>query len=325
MVVRITMKRNRTIDLLRFVLSLLIIPIHADLFIDISKPVFQCFSLGFVRVGVPFFFIASGFFFREGIDRPKKYFKYLKLWLIFILLDLALTGWYYYPKFPNALAFFHKAVFAGISDAYWFIPTLIITQIILEPVFKKGNFYPAIAIGLIMYLFSMTHDSYSFLFEGTWIYSLSELHTEFFIFPQCGLVESVFFLSIGGLISKEKERIAYLLKGKSRILVFSIFLFSLLLMGEAYFTNNHGSYDGNCYLSLIVLPVLLFVWALVEDPVTFPTRRLGEMSLYVYLVHPILVNIIRIMGAGSLVRTLGSAVLSVAISYLITKVSASKR
>ncbi len=323
------MKRNRTIDLLRFILSILIVPIHADLFIDVSRPVFECFTLGLVRTGVPFFFITSGFFFRKRINdegrRYCNYLKHMKLWLLFILLDLAVNGWYLYPNFPSTFAFFHKALFTGLSDAYWFMPTLVLTQIILEPVFRRNRFYPAIAIGLVMYLFAMTHDSYSFLFKGTWIYSLSALHTKIFIFPQGGLVESVLFLSIGGLINREKERITKALKGKGGLLVLLIAVCSVLLMLEAHFTQSHGAYDGNCYLTLIILPVLLFLWALIENPVTFPTRRLGKMSLYIYMVHPILVNVTRMMGAGSVVRTAVSVGVSIIIALLVTQFTDRKR
>ena len=84
---------------------------------------------------------------------------------------------------------------------------LIISQLILIPVFRKGYISAALFIGLVMYLFAMTHDSYSFIFEGTWIYRLSGLHTDLFIFSQSGLVESIFFLSIGGWIHQNREKV----------------------------------------------------------------------------------------------------------------------
>ena len=65
------MKRNRTVDFLKFILSLMIVPIHADLFIDVSRPLFLCFTLGLVRVGVPFFFIVSGYYLKERVDQRK--------------------------------------------------------------------------------------------------------------------------------------------------------------------------------------------------------------------------------------------------------------
>lgn len=318
------MKRNKTIDLLRFILSILIVPIHADLFIDVSRPLFVCFSLGLVRVGVPFFFIVSGYYLKERLDQGKSIqnsiIRYLKLWLLFILLDLAITGWYLYPSFPSTFAFLHKAFFTGLSDAYWFMPVLIISQLILVPVFRKGHTLAAMSLGLVMYLFAMTHDSYSFLFEGTWIHRLSGLHTSIFIFPQGGLVESIFFLSIGGWLRQNRERVFSAHKDASRSLVFGIVLCSVLLMLEAYLTQNSGAYDGNCYLSLIPLPTLLFILALVHDPVRFDTRTLGAVSLYIYLIHPIAVNVMRMTGVNSVYRTLGATAIALVIGFAVVRV-----
>ena len=317
------MKRNRTIDLLRFILSLLIVPIHADLFVDVSRPLFLCFSLGLVRVGVPFFFIVSGYYLRDRVERGKSIrgnmLRFLKRWILFILLDLAITGIYYYPTYPDSLAFIHKVLFTGLSDAYWFMPMLIISQLILIPVFRKGYISAALFIGLVMYLFAMTHDSYSFIFEGTWIYRLSGLHTDLFIFPQSGLVESIFFLSIGGWIHQNREKVFMKLKNANRQLVLGIVLFSVLLMLEAYLTQSSGAYDGNCYLSLIPLPTLLFLWALVFDPVAFDTRDLGAMSFYIYLIHPIAVSVMRMAGVNSVIRTLVPIAVSLTLSFVIVK------
>lgn len=318
------MKRNRTVDFLKFILSLMIVPIHADLFIDVSRPLFLCFTLGLVRVGVPFFFIVSGYYLKERVDQRKSIknsiIRYLKLWLLFILLDLVITGRFFYPNFPNTFAFLHKALFTGLSDAYWFMPVLIVSQLILVPVFRKDHIPTAISVGLVMYLFAMTHDSYSFLFEGTWLHRLSALHTSIFIFPQGGLVESIFFLSIGGWIHQNRERIVAAQKNALKRLIFGIVLFSLLLMLEAYLTQSRGAYDGNCYLSLIPLPTLLFILALVHDPINFDTREFGAVSLYIYLIHPIAVSVMRMIGVNSVYRTLGAIAAALVLGFAIIRV-----
>lgn len=322
-------ERNRTIDLTRFVFSILIVPIHADLFMDVCTPVFQGFTVGFVRMGVPFFFIVSGFFLAasvsEGKSIKKNIWKNLKMWLIFLALDIVLTGRFYYPAFSGPAAFLHKALFTGLSDAYWFMPVLVVTQLFLIPVFKKKKYVPAIEVGLILYLFSMTHDSYSFLFEGTFIHRLSGLHTDIFIFPQGGLVESVFFLSLGGFFYERKDMLTERFKNRTRLLFGVVIVLSALLVLEAYLTQNRGAYDGNCYLSLILLPSVLFLWALIGDPVKADTKRIGVVSLYVYLVHPIAVSLMRMVNVGSVIRTLAATVAAVAIGFLIVHVSEIRR
>ena len=314
-------ERNKTIDLLRFIFSLLVVTIHADLFSDVSAPLYQCFTLGFVRMGVPFFFIASGYFLMDRVRRGKSSLpgirRILRLWLLFILLDMAITGWYFYPDFPGPFEFLHKALFTGLSDAYWFLPALAVSQLILIPVFRRRKTPAAIAAGLVLYLFVMTHDSYSFLFEGTWIHQLSALHTKAFIWPQAGLAESIFFLSLGGLFRDKKDRIASAAENTGRLLAPAAGLLTALLVLEAYLTQSRGAYDGNCYLTLILLPAVLFLWALFRDPVRFDTGKPGAASLYIYLVHPIAVSLLRMTGAPSVLRTLAAVGLSLVISFCI--------
>ena len=96
------MSRNKTIDFLRFIFSLMIIAVHTDLFVDVSEPLYYVFSLGLARASVPFFFIVSGFFFRQGQlqnkSRKPYFLKISKYWLIFIVLDLLIVGPFYYSQ-----------------------------------------------------------------------------------------------------------------------------------------------------------------------------------------------------------------------------------
>lgn len=311
------MARNKTVDLLKFILSILIVTLHSEMFIDVSDALFWVTTQGLSRAGVPFFFVASGYFLCMNVEKGKSVrdniLRNAKVWIVFILLDLCITGWHYYPQFEDALAFFHKAFFVGLSDAYWFLPSLVVTQLIMIKVFKKQKTEYALIFGFFTYLFAMTHDSYSFLFEKSWIYPISAAHTELFVWPQAGLVESIFFVAIGGLIYKHRVRLTESLKNKVYLLRGGMVLFSILLMLEAYFTQGAGAYDGNCYLSLIFLPGFMLLWALIDNPVKYDTKTLGVLSLYIYLVHPIVVSILKMTDVDTITR----AMLSIAITLAI--------
>ena len=103
-------------------------------------------------------------------------------------------------------------------------------------------------------------------------------------------------------------------------MTFGIILFSVLLMAEAYLTQSSGAYDGNCYLSLIPLTALLFILALVHDPISFDTSKLGAVSLYVYLIHPIAVSVMRMIGVNSVCRTLGAIAAALVLGFAIIRV-----
>lgn len=317
------MSRNRTIDFFRFIFSLMIIAVHTDLFVDVSAPLYYVFTLGLTRASVPFFFIVSGFFFRQGqIDNKsrKSYFlKIIKYWLIFVVLDLLIIGPFYYHEYNNIVIFIYKFIFCGISGSYWYLTSLILSLLILDKIFKKRFTKVAVWIGLIFYLFAMTHDSYSFVFENTGIYMLSEIHTKICMgMPQAGFGESIFFLSIGSIFAENKEKTIQWAKNNSVTIKLLLILFTILLMVESYITMSHKAFDGNCYLSLIILPALLFIYALVFDPIKFDTTRIGKMSLYIYLIHPILKSLVALIDVNSIIRTLVCLIISIVLSYIIT-------
>ena len=318
------MNRNRTIDFLRFIFSLMIIAVHTDLFVDVSTPLYYVFTLGLARASVPFFFIVSGFYYRQGqLDnksRKSYILKIIKYWLIFVVLDLLIIGPFYYHEFDSAFSFIYKFIFCGISGSYWYLTSLILSLLILSKIYKKGYAKYVVWIGLIFYLFAMTHDSYSFVFENTNIYMLSEIHTQICVMmPQAGFGESILFLSIGSIFAENKERIIQWVKNNSLVVKIMLIIFTILLMVESYITMFHKAFDGNCYLTLIILPALLFVYALALDPIKFDTTRMGKMSLYIYLIHPILKSLINLVDVNSIVKTFVCLLLSIILSYIITR------
>lgn len=318
------MSRNKTIDFFRFIFSLMIIAVHTDLFIDVSTPLHYVTSLGLARAGVPFFFIASGFFFRQGQmenkSRKAYFLKNLKLWWTFVVFDLLIVGPFYYNDYDNAAKFLLKFFVCGISGSYWYFTSLFISILVLHKLFKKGYAKYTVWFGLAFYLFVMTHDSYSFIFEGTKIYMLSDIHTRIcMMMPQAGFGESILFLSMGSLIAENKDKVIKWVKDNSVTTKIMAIVFTVLLMVEAYFTMSHKAFDGNCYLTLIFLPVILFVYALALDPIKFDTFRIGKMSVYIYLIHPILKSLMALTNAGSIVRTLVCVAVSLVLSYILTE------
>lgn len=316
------MSRNRTIDLLRFIFSLMIIAVHTDLFIDVSTPLYHVFTLGIARVGVPFFFIVSGFFYRqrqlENISRKSYFLKIIKYWFVFIVLDLLIVSPFYYRGYNSIVLFIYKFIFCGISGSYWYFTSLILSLLILNKVFKNGYAKITVWIGLVFYLFVMTHDSYSFVFENTGIYMLSEFHTKIcMMMPQAGFGESILFLSIGSIIAENKDKVINWTKNNSITIKLLCSIFTILLMIESYITMSHKPFDGNCYLTLIILPALLFIFAIAFDPIKFDTTRIGRMSLYIYLIHPILKSLVALIDINSLTRTFICIFISVLLSYII--------
>lgn len=127
------------IDMFKFICALLIIFTHT-----------YCFDLGTVgpfiqnnlcTIGVPFFFITSGFFFYKGLSNSiekeeyfKKYiFRLIKMYIIFTLITLPVSIWNIHMAHPNVnlLVFFafliRNILFVGSLGIYWYILSLIIS------------------------------------------------------------------------------------------------------------------------------------------------------------------------------------------------------
>ena len=86
------MKRNQSIDLVKYIFANMIILIHAQIFLDTNYTLYSITSQGIARLAVPFFFICSGYFFTKKVVLNKEtnsYIKHLlKILFVFLLLEL---------------------------------------------------------------------------------------------------------------------------------------------------------------------------------------------------------------------------------------------
>lgn len=66
------MVKNRNLDFSKFICSILVIMIHVNLFAQENKWLNFIFVQVLPRIGVPFFFMISGYFFKKGIEKMSK-------------------------------------------------------------------------------------------------------------------------------------------------------------------------------------------------------------------------------------------------------------
>lgn len=308
-------QRNQTIDLLKFIFSFFIIGIHAQIFKNILPVAYYTITMGLFRIAVPFFFVVSGYYFYQKLQKNKPikpyFMKLIKIFVIFELLEIIIFSPFFLMYFKNVFYYIWKIVSTGLGGAYWYLTSLILSLLIMMPLWKKKRLYPCFLAGLLMYLFCMTNDSYSPFFIHTHIQKLAILHTQIWSWPQAGLCSSIFYLSIGAIISKYQPQIKYL----HMILFIS---FGLLIF-EAYFLQSRNPYDGNCYLSLMIFTPMLLLYCLQHPYIGIDTKRLGQMSLYIYMMHQLILNCLQyILPFTSEVMVIIVAIVCIFISYLLT-------
>ena len=316
------MSRNKSIDFLKFAFSVGIIAIHISFMKNFIPQVYNMTAQGLLRLGVPFFFVVTGYYFYGRIQNnqdTKNYMKKLiKLFLTFTIIESIIYLWAYIWSLNNPIAillYVFKSLTVGQGGIYWYMSSLILSLLLLRPFWKKGQIKPLLFVGLALYLLTATNDVYGAMFAGSFIQNIAKVNTYLFCWPQAGLCSSLLWLSIGAVLYKHKPEI----KNLSVNLGFAL----LVLVGEALFFQNTGAYDANCYLSLIVATPLLFLYTLKNDFIHFETKRLGLMSTYMYMVHPIVIIIFRWtippLNSTNELLFLLTMIVTTAISYFLTR------
>lgn len=272
-------KRNAAVDMLKLIFSLCIIGIHIQLFSDVSVTAYRLLTQALFRLGVPFYFITSGYYFTGKLNDRRQtdsyLLKLLKIYLVFEVLDIILTG--LAPGMHYPFSYVILRIFTtGLNRIYWYLISLILTCFLCRPLWQKGYVIPLILFGLFLYLITMTYDSYSFLFADTFMAEIGRIHAAVWVWPQGGFAESVLFLSLGVYLRQNEPKIPH----QNALQI----IFLLCLAAEGYLTQACGGADANCLFSLIPCSVLLFLHA-QRHPDVPSLPRAGEISLYVYMIH----------------------------------------
>ncbi len=301
------------IDFLKLVFSLAVIGIHIQLFKDTDVFLYRSLTMGLFRIGVPFYFIVSGYFFASKLHDKAASDRYIrnlvKIYLVFELIELPFMA--LAMKMPLTYVIW-KFFTTGMNGIYWYLISLILTCLICRPFWKDEKTGILIVLGAALYLLAMTSDSLSWLFDGTALQRLGRIHTDFWRWPQAGFAESVLFLSLGVRLRQKPVRIPH----NAIILCASL----TILLVEAHISQTHGAYDANCYVSMPAAAVLLFTWVLEHPkaPVYHPSMR--DLSLYMYMIQPLTNMIGQSLGRGSLIAFAVSVILDPLISCTVISV-----
>lgn len=316
------MSRNKTIDFFKFAFSVGIIAIHIQFMKNFTPQLYNITAQGLLRMGVPFFFVVSGYYYygriQNNYDTNSYIKKLIKLFLTFTIIEslLYLIGslWIFTNPFA-LLQYIFRSLVVGQGGIYWYMFSLILSLVLLTPMWKKKKIKPLLIVGLILYLLTATNDVYGALFTGTFIQNIAKINTLLFAWPQAGLCSSLLWLSLGAILYEYKPEYKNL---NTRLIVSLV-----VLVGEALVFQNTGAYDANCYLSLIFAVPLLILFIFKNDFISFETKRLGLMSTYMYMAHPIVIILFRwtipFLNSTNELLFLLTMIVTTTISYFLTK------
>ena len=321
--------RNYTIDLFKFISSILIIGIHTNLFVDINDTLNFAVVDIICRLAVPFFAVCSGYFLskslakNEYVAKPikKQEWKLIKLYALWAVLYLAYSipiwiksGWMSFGAFKDyALA----TVTQGCHYHLWYLISLIyaLPLFYLCVRFIK-NRKLLFVIMIVLYIIKALSYGYSPWLPG-FMQSAFQIGNKF-----SALFDAVFLLLplllLGFFITHHKISFKFSLSG---------FLVSFILLPVEAFTLKVFGQESVSFI-FMTFPTAYFLFSLISQLDWKLNGKvcsvLGASSLMIYCFHPMIVELFIDIVPSSIILFVIVTVLSVVASMVIAKIKSKK-
>ena len=284
------------VDVLKFLFAVLIMCLHGEVFMGSTGGLY--FEKTIVRLAVPFFFIASGFFYGKKVYAgndlgavTKTYVSRLAMKLLIfepisILIKIAQDLVSKHLAMQTIAVEVVRNILFYPLGALWYIQAVIVAIVILVPFMKKGREDLALVLGLVLYQFALLCNRYYFLCEGTAVGNVVTAYMQFFISARNGVFVGLLYVSMGVVMAKKWDVLQR--KGNVTTLLVPASLLCLLL--EVHVTNSKAGMDDNAlFLTHLLLVPALFLFAgrkqfaKVGNYVNAPLLR--NLSTSIYLLH----------------------------------------
>ena len=288
------------IDIAKFFFAVCIIALHTGVHNVFSGDMNFYIEKIFFRTAVPFFFVASGFFFGKKIysnnsykheinNSLKKYcLRLFKPLVFFSLVNIAFQLVYYiYSKINinTVLLKIGQSIVFYPLGALWYVQACIVGVVLLYPFLKKKKIKTALFIGVLLYSFALICNNYYFLVDESFVKKYVDLYLTICVSARNGLFTGFLFLAIGVFFSQHHNKMTSNKKLFFCTTVLSVIVFVL----EIILLKKFGLYadDGSLYISHIIFIPFLFcalsiIPCKIDDNITVLLRNL---STGIYFLH----------------------------------------
>ena len=285
-------KQNGNIDILKFVMALMIVWLHSG---------FWCRSLSpLLRIPVPvFFIITSWFFFRKLFEAEAKEDKEGRNRLMrFTRRNLILYGFWFVATFPVTYLnrqygdmglircigeIIYGVTLQSTFVASWFISASVICVAIVYAL--RRHLSVPLGIGALLYLLCCINTNYYHAFPAfnEWWEGIVGNYALYTSFPA-----GLYWVAFGAVIARRGSEPSPM--SVTPWLVCSL----LLLAGESIFVMSQDFQNADdCYLSLMIVAPLLFLWILAMKPREFSFAvSLRKASTIFYCLHGSVIRIL---------------------------------
>lgn len=276
-------------DVLKFLLSILIVATHTSLFEGYITPL--------VRLAVPAFFMISGYFFFSKVgncdDKSQQtaYLKKsvthnLKLYLFWFILLLPLTLYirHYHTMgiFKGVLHLVRDFLFGSTFQSSWYITALITGFALVLFLSRKLSQTALVIIGVVCYIPSLLSSNYEFLLTSSdALREIGESLSKIFLLPCRNFSVGILYIVLGKYLAEKNY------EGKTKKYTITFLLAFAALVAEFLALRFSGVKieDTDCYIALPFAAYYLCKVFLTLDISCRHSLTMRKISTVSYCAH----------------------------------------
>ncbi len=300
-------QQKNMIDVAKLFFSFCVVGIHTNVLENFPEKT-EWFIMHLVfRMAVPFFFVSSGYFLGEKLNKDKDNYKAIingyraKLFppfffwgligLVLYAVELKILG---YDLFKIIVLSVRTAI-CYPQGAMWFVAACIVDSIILQLIIdKKIKTRNVTIIALLLFGFALVSNSYYFLIENTFFQIIVDIYRRVFMSVRNGVFLFV-YMWLGYLLSN--ANVNEFLNKKRKWVRIILFVSLITLVAEVNYTyGKHVVDDSSVFVSfLVAVPLLVFECINYQLRSKLPYREMRSLSTVLYYVHPPFTNCIKML------------------------------
>ncbi len=323
-----TENKNYTgIDWFRVIAAILIISIHTSPFHTYNEWGDFIITRVIARIAVPFFFMTTGFFF---ISRYNYHMEKLEIFIkksvliysIAIVVYIPINIYNGYFKMENLLPNIIKdLVFDGTLYHLWYLPASLIGGILVWCLVRKWGYHMAFPVAIVLYFIGLFGDSYYGIIEKSSV--LNSFYTCIFQvtdYTRNGIFFAPLFFLLGGWIADCQTSLR-------QTTAWIMFVLMMLLMVAEAITLHTFQLQRHDSMYFFLVPSMYFLFCALLH---FRGKRhvwLRDVSLVLYVIHPMIIVIVRFVAKvlhvqtlfveNSVIHFLAVVVMSISLSMVV--------
>lgn len=280
------------LDRFRLVAALMVVAIHTAPLEGLSPEADMLLTRVLCRVAVPFFLMVSGFFTVSrygGTARLRRFVRRtLAVYALAMLLYLPINIYNgYFSQQPLLPTLIFDVLFNGTLYHLWYLPAAVTGVLLARLLVRKLDRRGALAVAALLYLVGLLGDSYFGAVSGMdgvsgfyeLIFSVSE-------YTRNGIFMAPIFVVLGAVAADYR---CALPKGRA---VAGAVVSAVLMLAEGWLVHRLG-WPRHDSMYIMLVPCVWFLFCALLHVRGRRAAWLRDASLAVYLVHPMVIAVLR--------------------------------